>query len=76
MKLNFFDWIREGVRQSVLLGLADAASEIGSPEEADDLNQQFLSRIEQGRIGIDAQLDGHGRRKVLGRSLTQLANDG
>lgn len=48
MKINFFDWIREGVRQSVLLGLSDAASDIGSAKDVEVLNQQFLSSIQQG----------------------------
>ena len=43
MKINFFDWIREGVRQSILLGLSDAAIEIGSEQEVEVLNQHLLS---------------------------------
>ena len=33
-QINFFDWIREGVKQSVLLGVSDAAEQIGVPFES------------------------------------------
>ena len=72
MKINFFDWIREGVRQSVLLGLSDAAVEIGSPKEAEELNQQLFSQLQQGRITAEGTKNGRGKRKALGRSLTQV----
>ena len=54
MKMNFFDWIREGVRQSVLLGLSDAAGEIGSDKEVEVLQQQLLTSLQQGRIADDS----------------------
>ena len=75
MKLSFFDWIREGVRQSVLLGLADAASHIGSPEEAEDLNRHLVATIQHGRISLDAPESGRGKRKALGRSLQEIVNE-
>ena len=50
MKINFFDWIREGVRQSILLGLSDAAIDIGSEKDVEVLNQQLLASLDQGRI--------------------------
>lgn len=72
MKMNFFDWIREGVRQSVLLGLSDAAGEIGSEKDVEVLQQQFLSSLQQGRITDEAPRGGRNRRKALGRSLSQI----
>ena len=50
MRINFFDWIREGVRQSILLGLSDAATDIGSEKDIEVLNQQLLSSLQQHRI--------------------------
>jgi hypothetical protein len=32
MQFNLFDWIRQGVKQSVILGVSDAMEAIGSPE--------------------------------------------
>ena len=74
MRISFFDWIREGVRQSVLLGLSDAATEIGSAKEAEVLNQHLLATIETGRITDETPKTGRGRRRALGRSLSQIAD--
>lgn len=32
MNMNFFQWLRDGVRQSVILGVSDAVEQIGVPE--------------------------------------------
>ena len=32
MDFNFFNWIRDGVKKSVLLGVSDAVDEIGVPD--------------------------------------------
>lgn len=74
MKLGFFDWIREGVRQSVLLGLADAATHIAAPEEVEQLNQRFLATIEQRNLDQQMEPKGGRRRKALGRSLSQIVD--
>ena len=72
MKINFFDWIREGVRQSILLGLSDAATEIGSEKDVEVLNQQLLASLQQNRITDETVKATPGRRKALGRSLSQI----
>ncbi len=72
MKINFFDWIREGVRQSILLGLSDAATDIGSEKDIEVLNQQLLSSLQQNRITDETGKASPGRRKALGRSLSQI----
>ena len=72
MRINFFDWVREGVRQSILLGLSDAADEIGSEKDVEVLNQQLLSSLDQGRIVDETAKTSRGRRKALGRSLSQI----
>ncbi len=66
MRINFFDWVREGVRQSILLGLSDAADEIGSEKDVEVLNQQLLSSLDQGRIVDETAKTSRGRRKALG----------
>jgi hypothetical protein len=65
MRLNFFDWIREGVKQSVLLGISDAATQIGSPEEVDQLNDQLFKSFKKPIASRT-----RGKRKALGRSLS------
>ncbi len=72
MKINFFDWIREGVRQSILLGLSDAAADIGSEKDVEVLNQQLLASL-QAESDYGRNPEGSpGRRKALGRSLSQI----
>jgi hypothetical protein len=75
MNFNFFDWIREGVKQSVLLGISDATETIGSPNEVDHVNQQLFVALRKG-TGQTAALAGHSPggppRKHLGRSLQQI----
>jgi len=36
--MNFFTWIRDGVRQSVLLGVSDAIETLGTPASTEDLH--------------------------------------
>ena len=36
MNFNFFGWIRDGVRDAVLLGVSDAVDEIGAPLEGSE----------------------------------------
>jgi len=80
--LGLFNWIRDGVKQSVLLGVSDAIDTIGSPEENRSLNPALLSFAKQplamqaeARIDEPAQrkLPGASGRKRLGRSLSDIA---
>ena len=40
--MNFFNWIREGVRQAVLYGVHDAVGELGTPHSGQDMNERVL----------------------------------
>ena len=54
MQFNLFDWIREGVSRSVILGVSDAMEAIGSPEGED------------GRARLRASAAGHRRSAAAG----------
>ena len=41
--MNFFDWIRQGVKRSVLEGVADAVEHLGTPVEQDKIREQLLA---------------------------------
>lgn len=75
MDVNFFSWLRNGVKQSVLLGVSDAIEDLGVPENSDDLHPGVaaLLRGEEGggtkRVGATAR---GGSRKRLGKSLKEL----
>ena len=43
--MNFFSWIRDGVRQAVLYGVADAVGDIGTPPNGEDVGQRLLEVI-------------------------------
>ena len=71
--MNFFSWIREGVRHAVVLGVSDAVGDIGTPVEGDDISQRLLQAIRSGHPTItDARSQNHPPRKKLGRSLDQI----
>lgn len=88
MSVNFFSWIREGVRQSVLLGVSDAIEQLGTPAPTEELHPSVVGFL-QGRPEISsnpariASLDSHsndttanagqrGPRKRLGKSLKDI----
>jgi hypothetical protein len=75
--MNFFNWIRDGVRQAVLLGVTDAVSDIGTPRENDDISHRLLESLRNGgpAIAHDVETSNPNRppqRKKLGRSLEQI----
>lgn len=68
MEFNFFNWLRNCVKKSVLLGVADAMEEIGVPEGDD----QFQKRI-AAAVGNESRKGRSTRgQKRLGRSLKDL----
>jgi hypothetical protein len=71
--MNFFAWIRGGVRDAVLLGVSDAVGQIGTPTEGDDIGQRLLQALRTGQPAIaDANAQPRQPRKKLGRSLEQI----
>jgi len=74
VNFNLVLWIREGVKQSVLLGVSDAIEAIGTPENSDDISPRLLEFMKQGGAdsGTKAASGGNGQRKRLGRSLKDL----
>jgi len=44
---NFFDWIREGVQRSVLLGVSDAAEQLGTPPEDEAIQGRMFDLFEK-----------------------------
>ena len=69
--MNFFDWIRQGVKRSVLEGVADAVDHLGTPAEQDQIREQLLaySSPEARTPMIEAHPQG-GMRKRLGRGIS------
>jgi hypothetical protein len=73
MQFNLFLWIREGVKQSVLLGVSDAIEAIGTPDNSEDISPRLLEFMRQDAGGTaNGQVSGETRRKRLGKSLKDL----
>lgn len=74
MNVNLFQWIREGVRHSVLLGVSDAVQQIGTHPTSDDLSARLGEYLRSG-APIQSRMAGPApaARKRLGRSLKELA---
>jgi hypothetical protein len=71
--MNFFTWVRDGVRQAVLLGVSDAVDDIGTPPEGDDISQRLLHALRNGQPVITEERSvERTSRKKLGRSLEQI----
>lgn len=74
--MNFFTWIRDGVRQAVLLGVTDAVGDIGTPREDDDISHRLLETLRTGGPALTHEPATNPnrppQRKKLGRSLEQI----
>ena len=73
VNFNFFTWIREGVKQSVLMGVSDAVDHLGTPREGDEVRQRLTSFLQdQGPATADPRLTDASPRKKLGRTLQEI----
>ena len=63
MNVNFFEWLRDGVRQSVLLGVSDAIEQIGTPADSDQLHPNVAALL-QGEGSKRKTTKSGGRKKV------------
>jgi hypothetical protein len=82
---GLFGWIRDGVRQSVLMGVSDAMEVLGTPKEPEQMHPALqslaattLERIAATEQSIDASAtrtvnERSPQRKRLGRSLKDLS---
>jgi hypothetical protein len=85
--MNFFTWIRDGVRQSVLLGVSDAIETLGTPASTEDLHPSVAGllrvdksvdaspRLAQVGSGSGSGSGNPANRKRLGRSLKDIETD-
>lgn|GEM_PF-478158 len=84
MTMSFFQWVREGVRHAVVLGVADAFEDIGTRSRDEDLGAQLAQTL-RDRLGVTKQptvLESStvpvaggtstGGRRRLGRSIEGL----
>ena len=79
--MSFFNWLREGVRQAVVLGLADAVEDVGNRTAGEDLGPALAQSLREkltvvrdeplldGRVVESKAVAATGGRRRLGRSL-------
>jgi len=76
MDFNFFDWLRNGVKNSVLHGVNDAVNTMGMPPEdsSKDKVLGWLKSSENNEAPVRRINSGTSAgQKKLGRSLSEIA---
>ncbi|MDR2116184.1 MAG: hypothetical protein LBP87_07370 [Planctomycetaceae bacterium] len=78
MNFNFFEWVRDGVKRSVLLGVSDAVETMGMPHDEESSKDKILSFLQdsshahapQRRISSGSATASNPRK--LGRSISDI----
>lgn len=73
--MGVYTWIRENVKQAVLLGFNDAIETIGPPEPETKFNENLAAVFQQPAGAVSGSAPrkvGGPKRKRLGRSLNQI----
>jgi len=79
--MGFFQWVREGVREAVVLGFVDAVEDVGARSREEDfgaaLAQSLRERlaVKSEPAVIESATQAKGRRR-LGRSLEAMQKAG
>ncbi|MDR2762401.1 MAG: hypothetical protein LBB88_07365 [Planctomycetaceae bacterium] len=79
MDFNFFEWIRSGVKQSVLMGVSDAVKIMGTPQDEKTAKEKIMgflqtesnSNDEINKRRITSTISTTSTKK-LGRSITDI----
>ena len=76
MNFNFFDWIRDGVKRSVLLGVSDAVQQMGMPSDEEKSRETILAFLQEdsdvsAHRRLTGPMSGSSGRK-LGRSIKDI----
>lgn len=81
MELNFFQWLRGAIRQTVLLGVSDAVKQLGTVEESEEVHPQIAGLLAGGAVADDAagkskttRTRNSTPRKRLGKSLKEIGD--
>jgi len=73
---NFFDWVRDGVKNSVLHGVNDAVNAMGMPpeESSKDKVLGYLRNNADSDVSATRRISGSTKPK-LGRTLSDAMKD-
>ena len=77
MSFNFFDWVRDGVKNSVLHGVNDAVNVLGMPHEetAKDKILGFLKTDSEAPVRRITSGGTSAGTKKLGRGLSEITKE-
>lgn len=75
--MGFYNWIRDGVKRAILLGVSDAIEQIGAPPDNEELNPRLAAMLlpansQQALATAERPQAARPERKRLGRSLNQI----
>ena len=72
MQINLFGWIRQAVRQSVILGVADAIDDLGQPETKQNVSKALRKSAQE--LMTEEALAGKAKTapRRLGRGLKDI----
>jgi len=71
MDFNFFQWLRDSVKHSVMLGVSDAIRELGTPESGAPLHEALRQTGVASAVPGSRVAGATGRRR-LGKSLKEI----
>ncbi|TWU48495.1 hypothetical protein Poly51_43930 [Rubripirellula tenax] len=71
MNVNFFEWLRDGVRQSVLLGVSDAIETLGAPADAEELHPNVAALLKTEPTKTKRVASSNSRKR-LGKTLKDM----
>ncbi|MGL4944277.1 MAG: hypothetical protein ACRC46_13935 [Thermoguttaceae bacterium] len=76
MAFNFFEWMREGVKHSVLRGVSDAVETMGMPEDAAESRAKILKFLQEEPVESTSETTAKrrvaGPQRKLGRSISDI----
>ncbi|NNE00800.1 MAG: hypothetical protein HKN47_26090 [Pirellulaceae bacterium] len=72
MNMNLFEWIRDSVRRSVLLGFSDAVEQIGLPATDDEVSPNMAVLLQGDGAPSSTKKKTRGGRKRLGKTLKDM----
>ena len=73
MNMNLFEWIRDSVRRSVLLGFSDAVEQIGLPSAEEEVTPTMAALLQEPSAkSSKAKKSRGGGRKRLGKTLKEM----
>lgn len=75
--MSFYNWIRDGVKRAVLLGVSDAIEQIGTPHDGEEINPKLAAMLQPAKpqsaiATVERPQISRNERKRLGRSLNQI----